>query len=49
MLINHNYHLNTVRETFAFLHNLSNVYVQYMSFQCGIDLTETLSHNSDTI
>lgn len=38
MLISHSYKLNTVRETFVVLHNLSNVYVQYTSFQCGIDL-----------
>lgn len=49
MLISHNYNLNTVRETFVVLHNLSSVYVQCTSFQCGLDLTDTLSNNSDTI
>lgn len=47
MLISHSY--NTVRETFVFLRNVSNAYLKYMSLQCGIDLTETLSHNSNTI
>jgi len=49
MLLSYSYNLNTVRETFLVLRNLSNVCVQYTSLQCGIDLTETLSHNSDTI